>query len=135
MSDRPSRGGDPQMSTDDLYLEEVFTDRRVGTIQRLSPVDSAGAPDPKRRVLYLGQTQILTAAGALPLSFEIEADSLREAADKFGDGAKVALQQTMERLEEMRRDAASSIIVPEAGAAGGLGGMGGMPGGGKIRMP
>ena len=135
MSDRPSRGGDPQMSTDDLYLEEVFTDRRVGTIQRLSPVDGAGTPDPKRKVLYIGQTQILTAAGALPLSFEIEAASLTEAADKFGDGAKVALQQTMERLEEMRRDAASSIIVPEAGAAGGLGGMGGMPGGGKIRMP
>ena len=41
----------------------------------------------------------------------------------------------MERLEELRREAASSIIVPEAGAAGQLGGMGGMPGGGKIRMP
>jgi hypothetical protein len=135
MPDKPSRGGDPQMTADDLYLEEVFTDRRVGTIQRLSPVDAQGAPDAKRQVLYVGQTQILTAAGALPLSFEIEAGSLREAAEKFGDAAKVALQQTMDRLEEMRREAASSIIVPEAGAAGGLGGMGGMPGGGKIRMP
>ena len=135
MSDRTSRGGDPQMSADDLYLEEVFTDRRVGTIQRLSPVDGSGQPDAKRQVLYVGQTQILTAAGALPLSFEIEAASLQEAASKFGDAAKVALQQTMERLEEMRREAASSIIVPEAGAAAQLGGMGGMPGGGKIRMP
>jgi len=135
MSDQPQRGLDPQMSADDLYLEEVFTDRRVGTIQRLTPVTSAGAPDAARPVLYLGQTQILTAAGALPLSFEIQAASLAEAVSKFGDGAKVALQQTMERLEEMRRDAASSIIVPEAGAGAGLGGMGGMPGGGKIRMP
>ncbi|GIK34969.1 MAG: hypothetical protein AMXMBFR45_18330 [Gammaproteobacteria bacterium] len=135
MIDRQNRGVDPQMSSDDLYLEEVFTDRRVGTIQRLSPVDAMGRPDPARAVLYIGQTQILTAAGALPLSFEIEAASLQEAAGKFGDGAKLALQQTMERLEEMRRDAASSIIVPDAGAAGQLGGMGGMPGGGKIRMP
>lgn len=135
MSDRSSRGLDPQMSADDLYLEEVFTDRRVGTIQRLTPVDGAGSPDPKRSVLYVGQTQILTAAGALPLSFEIEARSLAEATQKFGDAAKVALQQTMERLEEMRREAASSIIVPEAGAAAPLGGLGGMPGGGKIRMP
>ncbi len=134
MSDRSSRGIDPQMSADDLYLEEVFTDRRVGTIQRLTPVDNTGAPDPKRAVLYVGQTQILTAAGALPLSFEIEAKSLVEATQKFGDAAKVALQQTMERLEEMRREAASSIIVPEAGAAP-MGGLGGMPGGGKIRMP
>jgi hypothetical protein len=138
MADRPARGGDPQMSADDLYLEEVFTDRRVGTIQRLSPVDAEGRPDTGRAVLYVGQTQILTAAGTLPLSFEIEAQSLQEAAQKFGDAAKVALQQTMERLEELRREAASSIIVPEAGAAGALGGMGGMggvPGGGKIRMP
>ncbi len=135
MPDRAPRGGDPQMSADDLYLEEIFTDRRVGTIQRLTPVDGAGLPDPKRPVLYVGQTQILTAAGALPLSFEIDARSLQEAAQKFGEGAKIALQQTMERLEEMRREAASSIIVPEAGAAGQLGGLGGMPGGGKIRMP
>lgn len=138
MTDRQNRGVEPQMSSDDLYLEEVFTDRRVGTIQRLSPVDAMGRPDPARTVLYIGQTQILTAAGALPLSFEIEAASLQEASSKFGDGAKLALQQTMERLEEMRRDAASSIIVPEAGAAGqlgGMGGIGGMPGGGKIRMP
>lgn len=136
MIEKASRtGGDPQMSADDLYLEEVFTDRRVGTIQRLTPVDGAGLPDPKRHVLYLGQTQILTAAGALPLSFEIAASSLQEAAHKFGDAAKVALQQTMERLEELRREAASSIIVPEAGAAGQLGGLGGLPGGGKIRMP
>ena len=135
MIDRQNRGVDPQMSSDYLYLEEVFTDRRVGTIQRLSPVAAMGRPDPARTVLYIGQTQILTAAGALPLSFEIEAASLQEAAGKFGDGAKLALQQTMERLEEMRRDAASSIIVPDAGAAGQLGGMGGMPGGGKIRRP
>ncbi len=135
MSDRASRGGDPQMSADDLYHEEVFTDRRVGTIQRLSPVDGTGQADPKRPVLYIGQTQILTAAGALPLSFEIPATSLQDAAQKFGELAKVALQDTMERLEEMRRDAASSIIVPDAGAGSQLGGMGGLPGGGKIRMP
>jgi hypothetical protein len=136
MSDKLTRmGGDPQMSADDLYLEEVFTDRRVGTLQRLTPVDGTGQPDARRKVLYVGQTQILTAAGALPLSFEIEATSLQDAAGKFGDAAKIALQQTMERLEELRREAASSIIVPEAGAAGQLGGLGGMPGGGKIRMP
>lgn len=138
MSDSSPRGGDPQMSANDLYLEEVFTDRRVGTLQRLTPVDGAGRPDAARTVLYIGQTQILTAAGALPLSFEIEATSLQEAAQKFGDHAKIALQQTMERLEEMRREAASSIIMPEAGAAGGMGGMGGMGGlggGGKLRMP
>ena len=33
-----------KMNEADLYLEEVFTDRRVGTIQRLSPVDKLGQP-------------------------------------------------------------------------------------------
>jgi hypothetical protein len=39
--------------------------------------------------------------------------------------------------EELRREAASSIIVPEGGAGplGGPGGPGGLPGGGKIQMP
>ena len=129
------RTGDPQMSATTLYLEEVFTDRTVGTIQRLTPVNPDGTPDATRPVVYIGQTQILTAAGALPLTVEIPATTLKDAADKFGEVAKVALNEMMDRLEEMRRDAASSIIVPEAGAGAQLGGMGGLPGGGKIRMP
>ena len=84
----------------------------------------------------MGQTQILTPAGALPLSFEIEATSFEEAVAGFGDAAKTALAGTMQRLEEMRRDAASSIIVPGSGAApgGGIPGAGGPPGGG-LKMP
>jgi hypothetical protein len=43
----------------------------------------------------------------------------------------------MREIQDMRREAASQIVVPEAGGGGmgGLGGMGGMPGGGKIQMP
>jgi hypothetical protein len=83
--------------------------------------------------------------GALPLSFEIQAANLGEAAAKFGAAAELALQDTMQKLEEMRREQASSIIVPEAGGmGGGLGGGGGMgglggglggAGGGRIRLP
>src|SRR5438132_622444 len=49
-----------------LYREEVFTDQRIGTIHQLIPVKSDGAPDPGRPVVFTGQTQILTAGGALP---------------------------------------------------------------------
>jgi hypothetical protein len=59
----------------------IFTDRRVGTIQRLAPVTPDGQPDPSRPVLYVGQAQVMTPAGALPLSFEIPASSLAEAVD------------------------------------------------------
>jgi hypothetical protein len=100
------------MDSAGLYREETFTDRRVGTLQRLTPITAAGATDTARPVIYVGQTQVLTPAGALPLTFEVAASSLDEAVAKFGDLAKQALARTMRRLEELRREQASSIIVP-----------------------
>jgi len=123
------RDAEISMDTADLYREESFTDRRIGTIQRLQPVQADGQPDASRAEVFVGQTQILTPAGALPLSFEIEANSFEEAVAGFGAAAKQALAGTMQRLEEMRRDAASSIIVPGSGGGGG-----GMPGGG-LKIP
>lgn len=126
---------DIAMDSTNLYREESFTDRRIGTIQRLVPITTDGSPDASRAIVFVGQTQVLTPAGALPLTFEIEAASLNEAIDRFGDGAKEALEDTMQRLEEMRRDAASSIIVPGAGgAAGGVPGAGVPPTGG-FKLP
>ncbi|MGD8978383.1 MAG: hypothetical protein PVG91_12315 [Gammaproteobacteria bacterium] len=125
-----------RMNGDDLYLEEVYTDRRVGTIQRLTPVTSSGEADPSRPIRFLGQAQLLTPGGALPLNFEIAADSLEKAIEGFGAAAETALEDTMKRIEEMRREAASSLIVPGSGGGvpgGGVPG-GGMPGGG-IQMP
>src|SRR5262245_63339553 len=117
-----------------LYLEEVFTDRRIGTIRRLTPVNGEGARDTARAVLYIGETQVMTPAGALPIGFEIGAGSLEEAADKFGQLAKEAIERTVKELQELRRQAASSIVIPQGGMPPG-GGMGGMGGGGKIQMP
>ncbi len=115
------------MNPANLYREEAFTDRRVGTLQKLTPITADGSDDTSRPVLFMGQTQVLTPAGALPLSFEIEAETLADAVSLFGDRAQDALEQTMRRLEEMRRESASSLIVP--GGGGGVPG-GGMPGGG-----
>ena len=115
-----------------LYLEEVFTDRRIGTIRRLTPVmGKDGDRDQSRAVLYVGETQVLTPAGALPIAFEIGAGSLEEAADKFGQLAKEAIERTVKELQELRRQAASSIVIPQ----GGMPPAGGMGGGGKIQMP
>lgn len=122
---------DIKMNADNLYQEETFTDRRVGTIQRLTPVTPSGNRDDARPVVFLGQTQILTPAGALPLSFEVDADSLENAIEKFGDGAKGAVSEAMERLEEMRREQASSIIVPGSGSPPSTGGS---PPSGGIQM-
>jgi hypothetical protein len=132
---------DITMDGANLYQEEIFTDRRVGTVQRLTPVTGAGTRDQSRAVLFVGQTQVLTPAGALPLSFELEAETLEEAVAKFGDAAQEALASTLRRLDELRREAASSLIVPGSGQApgGGFGGPGGGglggPRGGGIQIP
>ena len=130
------RGMDPSMDPAVLYLEEVFTDRRVGTIRRLTPVKADATTDVARPVLYMGETQVMTQVGTLPIAFEIPASTLEGAAQQFGPLAKEAIERTMKELQELRRQAASSIVVPQGGLpGGGMGGMGGAGGGGKIQLP
>jgi len=101
-----------KFDAESLYLEETFTDRKVGTLRRLTPVTATGEPDPARPVLYMGAAQAMTAAGPIPLNFDIEADSLRAACEKFAEHAQQAVEEMAERLEEMRREQASQIVVP-----------------------
>ena len=123
-----------QIDPTGLYREDVFTDRRAGSIRRLTPVTIDGAPDTTRPVLFSGQTQLLTPAGVLPLGFEIEAKTLEEALQKFPEGVKAALEQAIDEARELRREAASRILVPEVG--GGVGPVSGpAAGGGKIKFP
>ena len=74
-----------RMDVSNLYREETFTDNTVGTLRRITPVTPEGDPDPGRPVQFVGSTQVLTTAGPLPLSFEIEASTLSEAAEGFSD--------------------------------------------------
>jgi hypothetical protein len=129
------RGSDPSMDPAALYLEEVFTDRRIGTIRRLTPVKADASTDVARPVVYVGETQVMTQVGTLPIVFEIPASTLEEAAKQFGALAKEAIDRTMKELQELRRQAASSIVVPQGGIPGGGMPGGGMPGGGKIQLP
>lgn len=124
MSQDPSAPAQPTMDASALYREEVFTDRRVGTIRVLTPVTSDGKPDAARPTIYQGQAQMLTAMGPVPLSFELDAANLAEAVEEFSAGAQAAMEQAIRELQEMRRESASSIVIPETGA-----------GGGKIQLP
>ena len=131
MATKPEPTNEIKIDPSGLFLEEIFTDRRVGTIRRLTPVKDDGKPDTTKPALYVGETQVLTPAGALPIGFEIPAASLKEAAEKFGPLAREAIERTVKELQELRRQAASQIVVPQ----GPLPPMGGAGGGGKIQMP
>ena len=121
-----------KMDPNSLYREEIVTDRKVGTIRMMTPLKIDGSTDEARPVLYMGEAQIMTGAGPLPITFEIDGKDLAEAVDNFGPAAKEAIERTVRDLQEMRRQAASSIVVPQGGM-GGLPGVGG--GGGKIQLP
>src|SRR3989442_8931567 len=90
-----------KMAPTSLYREDTFTDRRMGLIPVLTPVTSGRLTDATRKVLYIGEAQLLTAARPLPLSFEIEAASLGEAAERLRPGAKAAVERAMQELQEM----------------------------------
>lgn len=105
------------MDRTQIYREEIFTDRKVGTIRRLTPVAADGSADSARPVLYVGQAQIMTPMGAVPISFELDAATLDAAISKFGPAAESAVQQTMRELQEIRREQASSLVIPDAAGA------------------
>lgn len=123
----PQNTDDLAMQSSAMYREEVFTDRKVGVIRVLTPVSADGMMDATRRVIYTGEAQILTAAGVLPLAFEIDASSLAEAVANFGRCARDAVERAAEELQELRRQAASSLIVTDRLPGGGAGAPG-LPG-------
>ena len=120
--------GAAKMDAASLYREEIYTDRAAATMRVLIPVTKDGAPDNSRPTLYLGEAQILTNMGPLPINFEIDADNLADAVAKYGDAAKAGVESAMRELQEMRRQASSSLVIPQGGVPN-------LSGGGKIQLP
>lgn len=126
-------GRSVSMDAKNIYHEEIFTDRRVGTIRRLTPVSADGAPDGTRPVVFVGQAQVMTPMGALPISFELDSVTLDGAIAKFGAAAEEAVQQTMRELQELRREQSSSLVIPDAAGTAALSSTGDLLGRGRPR--
>jgi hypothetical protein len=124
----PGGAREAKMDAASLYREELYTDRAAATLRVLVPVTRTGAADPSRPTLYMGEAQILTNMGPLPISFEIDATSLAEAVAKYGDAAKAGVESAMHELQELRRQASSSLVIPQGGVPN-------LTGGGKIQLP
>ncbi len=122
-----------RMDPSSLYREETFTDRRVGVIRVMTPVKTDGAIDLGRKILYVGEAQLLSPVGALPITFEIDATSLGDAAEKFSDGAKVAVERAIRELQELRREQSSNIVIPDRMPPD-ISGRGGPRGPGRIQI-
>lgn len=132
MSDEeePQALGEIRVDAMNLYREEAYTDLRVATIRRLTPIKADGSPDDTRPALFSGQTNLMSQAGPLPVECPIDATTLEEAIAKFPEAIKEAVDRLVEEAKEMRRREASRIVVPGGPLPGGGGR--GMPGGGIL---
>jgi len=99
-----------------LYREDTFTDLQVATMRRLTPVKIDGTDDPSRPVMFVASTQLMSQAGPLPVSAQIEAKDLREAIDKFPAAIQAAVEQMVEEAREMQRRESSRLVVPGPGS-------------------
>jgi hypothetical protein len=105
-----------EVEKDNLYREDVFTDLRVATIRRLTPVKVDGSDDPSRDTLFSAETQLMTPQGPVPIHVPVEAKTLQEAIEKFSNAVQDGVQKLVEEARELRREASSRIITPaEAG--------------------
>ncbi len=138
MANETNPFSDIKVDRANLYREESFTDLKVATIRRLSPIKEDGTPDTSRPSLFTGETTLMSDRGPLPIQCPIEAEDLSEAMDKFPEAVQGAVEKLIDQAREMQRQQMSRIVVPGQGG-GGMGGLpgggfpgGGAPGGGKI---
>lgn len=133
---RSTSATDIAVDTDNLHREDVFTDLHAASIRRLTPVKADGSRDDGRDVIYIGETNVMTQMGPLPVQFPIEAKSLDDAFNQFAEGVKGAVERLNERAKEMVREESSRIVVPGAAPAGpgGAGMPGVRPGSGKFLL-
>ena len=99
-----------------LYREEVFTDLRVGSLKQLTPVTSDGSRDIGRPMTYVGETQLMSQMGPLPVQAAIEADNLQEALERFPAAIQRAVEAMISEVKELQRKEMSRIVVPGAEA-------------------
>jgi hypothetical protein len=102
---------DFKVDRSNLYLEESFTDLTVGAIRRLSPVKPDGSPDKTRKTVFVGQTQLLTPQGSVPIQGVIKAKDLQQAIKRFPEAMQAAFDKLMEDIKKMREEE-SPIVAP-----------------------
>jgi hypothetical protein len=131
MANEQNPFGDVKVDKTNLYKEESFTDLKVATLRRLSPIKEDGTPDSSRPVLFSGETTLMSDRGPLPIQAPIEAKDLNEAMDKFPEAVQAAVERLIDQARELQRQQMSRIVVPGQGGMPGAGGLPG-PGGGKL---
>jgi len=121
LSEETSPLGEIAVDQDNLYREETFTDLKVASIRRLTPVTAEGLDDTSRPTMFIGETTLMSARGPLPINCPIEAPTLTDAFNAFPEAVQAAVERMMEEAREMQRQEANRIVVPGQGPGAGGG--------------
>ncbi len=111
MSDPQQALADLKVDKDNLYREEIFTDLKVASIRRLTPIKVDGSDDTDRPVKFVAETTLMSQRGPLPVQANIEATSLEAAIEKFPAAVNEAVEQMIEQARELQRQEQNRIVV------------------------
>ena len=123
MQEDPQASADFKVDRSNLYREETFTDLKVGSIKRLTPVRPDGSDDKSRKVVFVGQSSLMTPHGPVPIQNVIPAKELQQAIKKFPEAMQAAMDrlvaeaQKYQEAQGQQQDSAiqqpdSRIIIP-----------------------
>jgi len=95
-----------------LYLEETFTDLKVCSIRRLTPITDDGSADKSRKPIFVGQTSLMSPNGPIPIQSVIQAKELQQAFKRFPEAMVAAMDRLLEEAKKYKQKEDSRIIVP-----------------------
>jgi len=99
-----------------LYREEGYTDLKVASIRKLIPINPDGSEDKGRTPIFIGNTQLMSPEGPLPLQAMIPANNFEEAMEAFPAAMKKAMDEMVENIrkvqQQQKKEDDSRIIVP-----------------------
>jgi hypothetical protein len=95
-----------------LYQEEFFTDLDMASIRRLTPVKPNGVRDKSRKLVFVGNLNLMTPQGPLPVQAAIDARNLKEALERYPEAMKNAFGEMEEKIKKLQQEKESKIIVP-----------------------
>ncbi len=106
---------DFQVDKTNLYREISVTDLKIANVRQLIPVTVDGVDDTTRETLFIGNTQLGTPQGPIPMQAKLEAATLEEAMDLFPKAMELETQKVIEnfkRMEAQQKKEKSNIIMP-----------------------
>ena len=117
MVEDPKKDVDFRIDRSNLYREESFTDLKVGTIKCLTPVKADGSEDKTRKKIFVGNTNVMTPQGPIPIQGMIQAKQLQQAVKKFPEAMEVAMDRLIEeakKYQEQQQAEDSQIQKPDS---------------------